>query len=520
MEKEEKRKRDLLQAWHENKCYYLRLDPGITPMFPEIPEFYFDPTVGTWYQMPELPSQVDVWGKLGFPHMACLPSEAFRETDSPLPDPALIYPPGVVKVSYLYGQPMSLDPSFNNAQIDMAEPEQPIQPQELSSVNHSNQSTRQQPRMPLCYIDPETGQEIPIPEQYNANKGNSNFRDDVRLHPTTVPSLDSLGEGNNDLILPSLRWMSDQCGVVPQGYEAEVDDKPPPTSLPDYYKNISDVHPTNAINVQARAKANAAAASDEGNNQSKSSYSREKSNALTIKLPSSWRIAKDSEGRIYYYNTTTKETQWQPPDGTDATQVSEDSPLHENTTSVSMTAHHIDVEEASTDSEDDDEDMKGVADDGEDLLMDEDGDESDIDEEDDNDLGLDMELDAKSLDNPQGPYSDLSAEERSLLLRFSKLSKEERQNERRQKRERDREKREYERKRRRERHGKHRKDGLVQEHLIPVSIKQGIRIWQCISPISTGVNLSCPKISRENKSAKLQLFFFFRNGVSERRLIS
>merc|ERR1712020_738952 len=144
-------------------------------------------------------------------------------------------------------------------------------------------------------------------------------------------------------------------------------------------------------------------------------------------------------------------------------------------------------------------------------LIDEDGDESDIDEEDDGDLNLDMDLDAKSLDNPQGPYSDLSVQERTLLLRFSKLSKEERQHERRQKRERDREKREYERKRRRERHGKHRKDGLVQEHLIPVSIKQGIRIWKCISPISTGVykiNLSCPKISRENKSAKLQLFFF------------
>ena len=39
-----------------------------------------------------------------------------------------------------------------------------------------------------------------------------------------------------------------------------------------------------------------------------------------------------------------------------------------------------------------------------------------------------------------------------------------------QKRERDREKREYERKRRRERHGKHRKDGLVIERFIPVSI--------------------------------------------------
>jgi len=39
--------------------------------------------------------------------------------------------------------------------------------------------------------------------------------------------------------------------------------------------------------------------------------------------------------------------------------------------------------------------------------------------------------------------------------------------ERRQKREQNREKREYEKKKRRERHGKHRRDGLVQEHFIP-----------------------------------------------------
>ena len=137
----------------------------------------------------------------------------------------------------------------------------------------------------------------------------------------------------------------------------------------------------------------------------------------------------------------------------------------------------------SPDSEDEDEEMEGIEDNTEESIMDEDGDESDIDEEEeDADLNIDMDLDAKSLNNPQGPYSDLSAQERNLLFvlqmkkkEFSKLSKEERQNERRQKRERDREKREYERKRRRERHGKHRKDGLVTEHLIPVLIFY--RLW-------------------------------------------
>ena len=64
-----------------------------------------------------------------------------------------------------------------------------------------------------------------------------------------------------------------------------------------------------------------------------------------------------------------------------------------------------------------------------------------------------------------------------MLKSSRKKSKEERQNERRYKRERDREKREYEKKRRRERHGKHRRDGLVQEHLIPVSL-----IWNPEKP--------------------------------------
>ena len=47
-----------------------------------------------------------------YPKMANMPVEAFRETDEPLPDPAKIYPPGVVPISYFFGPPMSVsDPS-------------------------------------------------------------------------------------------------------------------------------------------------------------------------------------------------------------------------------------------------------------------------------------------------------------------------------------------------------------------------------------------------------------------------
>ena len=456
MEKEEKRKRDLLQAWHENKCYYLRLDPSITPMFPEIPEFYFDPTVGTWYQMPELPPQVDVWGKLGFPHMARLPKEAYRETDSPLPDPTLIYPPGVVKVSYLYGQPMSLDPSYNNAQIDIPEPEPEILPQN-SSVRRENSSLSPLSRhnLPMSYIDPETGQEVPIPEEQD--RSNMNFHQ--QNVQQTIPTLVNSGnEYSRDLISPAFSGVSEQCNLS-QPHDPIESNNIVLSTGPSYQRDRSNsISPSSLTSKQNSTNSYSKSNYD---SQLKSNLANRKTGTVMVKLPSSWRVTRDSRGRVYYYNMRTKETQWVPPQGTETL---EETTI-QNQSDEGQSSHQIDVLGTAPESDDDIDDGSKV-----DSPMDEDGDESDIDEDDDADLNLDMDLDAKSIDNPQGPYSDLSDQERNILLRFSKLSKEERQNERRQKRERDREKKEYERKRRRERHGKHRKDGLVTEHLIPVCI--------------------------------------------------
>ena len=464
MEKEEKKKRDLLQACHENKCYYLRLDPAITPMFPEIPEFYFDPTVGTWYQMPELPPQVDVWGKLGFPHMARLPKEAYRETDSPLPDPTLIYPPGVVKVSYLYGQPMSLDPSFNHAQVDIPEPEQAIFSEELTFRKKISNPTGDLHAIPLSYIDPDTGQEVAIPEEKHYNTSYIPVVQQIALQPIPASSIETESEHHNDLISPSYYRESDQCSANVHDNSVDLD-KPSPTSMPCYQKDIPDSFSPNFPKEQVSKTTKIPATADEGNNQSKFSYTKRKSGIVAMKLPASWRTTRDKEGRAYYYNSRTGQVLWVPPPGTECLEDT-DSCNQNPARNINSSSHQVDMLGGTPESEDEDMDD----DNPEGSLIDEDGDESDIDEEDEGDLTPDMELDAKSLDNPQGPYSDLSAQERNLLLRFSKLSKEERQHERRQKRERDREKKEYERKRRRERHGKHRKDGLVTEHLIPVCI--------------------------------------------------
>ena len=175
--------------------------------------------------------------------------------------------------------------------------------------------------------------------------------------------------------------------------------------------------------------------------------------------------ALDPEGRIYYYNKKTRETQWEPP-------VTDDI---QSATEIKST--EVQIETASTASEDDE-------------CMDLDAEENceDSDDEDENDSDQEDEQ-SKSKSGSGGSLknegfhsglnevdSDLSETEKLLLLRNSrKKTKEERQHERRQKREQNREKREYEKKRRRERHGKHRRDGLVQEHFIPVSPFFGLK---------------------------------------------
>jgi len=192
-EEREKAARAQLQAMHENKCYYLKMDPAVTPMFPQVPAYYYDPTVGTWYQMPDLGTpQVEVtWGYAG---MACLPPHAYREDDPELPRPENIYPPGVVKVSFLYGQPMSIDPEYCQAQQERK--------RRRSGAGGSSTSGGGPPHPPLPSQDqppPPPAEDIPLPKT-----------------PSKASSTSVIEELNRQLNLPQFYVDPDcRCCLIP-----------------------------------------------------------------------------------------------------------------------------------------------------------------------------------------------------------------------------------------------------------------------------------------------------------------
>lgn len=382
LEEKERAKRLKLQQQHENKCYYLRLDPALTPIFPQYPEYFLDSN-GQWAPMP--PAYPEIEMSWGYAKMAHLPLEAFRDDDPELPNPSYYYPPGVVEVSYLYGPP--------------AEEQQPEEDPEHAYLMES------EPQPDEVVFDP------------NKPPPTANY----------VPFLSSEGAEEPHLFA--------------------ANSQPPPTAQPDY-EGATDAplpvaHPSvAAANVGFHSLPSSAPANSNG---------YETRPDIVIRLPPRWRSAKTAEGRTYYYNSKTKETRWDPPD---SAETETDRVLAEYENGEVL---YGEIETASTDSDDP-------------LEHDEDGDTDDEDEDEEEE-----EAENGKRANMENISSDLSAQEKELLMP-KKKSREERKHERRQKRERDREKREYERKRRRERHGRHRKAGLVQEHLIPVCISHFLRL--------------------------------------------
>lgn len=366
--------------------------------------------------------------------MANMPVEAFKDTDDPLPDPSKIYPPGVVPISYFFGPPMSLDPRFS----------------EIKEAKKAEQEA-----MPITYIDPESGYELPIPE---LSPEEFEALERKRPKPEKAPSLDDFDEAPDATEVFTFLNRDDKAVEEDISKLLSFDDLPLPApekatnNLSSKQPDVSYLPPISPANQNVSAAEGSKKPVSRMAANSNGTASNPASEVVVIKLPPDWRITKDPEGRVYFYNKVTREVSWEPP-----TASAEDN---DQTEVVSENVLEIETVTSASEAEDENE-------------QEEDGEESDDEEEDDSDKeddGKKANLEAMASSASEVMVSDLSEQEKELLLGNSRRkTKEERQHERRQKRERDREKREYEKKRRRERHGKHRRDGLVQEYFIPVS---------------------------------------------------
>ena len=47
-ERQEKEQRETILQLHRHKCQYLCLDPDETPLFPQFPEYFYNPEHGEW----------------------------------------------------------------------------------------------------------------------------------------------------------------------------------------------------------------------------------------------------------------------------------------------------------------------------------------------------------------------------------------------------------------------------------------------------------------------------------------
>lgn len=417
-ETREKERRVLLQKQHENKCYYLRLNAALTPMFPQYPEYFLDHT-GQWAAMPPPYPEVEVtWG---YATMAHLPLEAFSDRDPPLPNPSYYYPPGVVEVSYLYGMPPEEEP------VEVAPPILPEEPQEPFIDLRKIELPPENPPPP----PPPVPRISMMEEDEDESSSSGSSTSSIHRHTQQQPPMPS------DPIPFLSSESSDQIPFLSNDRNI-----PLTTELEFTQENSSDLtHPEPSMQTDSQ-RASSTVVPSFSTIPTSTNSNGYLSASIVIRLPPKWKTAKSAEGRTYYYNCQTKETRWDPP-----IVAGEDEGVEE------VDSLMMDLETASTDS---DEPMEPKEEDG-----DTDDEDDDDDDEEEGSLKQDNQTELEII------ASDLSAQEKELLL-TKKKSREERRHERRQKRERDREKREYERKRRRERHGRHRKAGLVQEHLIPV----------------------------------------------------
>jgi len=413
-EQRQKMLRAALAARHTQCCRLLGLHAPETPMLPHYPEFYL--SGGKWIPMPAPPLPVPDEREWIPPLMAVLPPEAYRPGDPPLPHPRQIYPPGVC-------------------------PEEPPPPSPPPPRTPEATDTFQD----ICkYYD----------RLYYRGEAGEALEDRVRAASRSPsPPISSkrarLSPVSCSPLLPSI--------------------SPPPGSVttlsPGDYRSPSPVSrpTTTSLVTPSLSRSPPREEEDELCSQPLSSSTLLPPGSPVLPLPPShpvgppllearlqpkWRATRDpASGRLYYYHKVTRLVQWMVPwwSGPGLEGVTE-SP-----------GKGLSIETNDTDNEEE------RGEDGEDTDTEDDSDEEDVDITESKDEGPEDE---------QIPDSDLSASEKRMLMRMRGRTKEERTTIRRMKKERDKERREQERVISRERHTRHRRDGLVMEHLVPARISE------------------------------------------------
>ena len=431
---------------HADKCKYLSLNPEMTPFFDEYPEYHFDFGLNKWIPMPPPTHTFTPFkNNMPLPRMAVLPLEAFRPGER-VESNRRYYPPGVVEDSTMFEAYFNCNNSEDDVNMN-------VEQQDHQEPQHDDVASQQQP--PPKSID-FLSSEV----------------------PNEIPFLDAVSSAVRG----------------PEKRESEFDDDKCLEQPDNNCSNENNVAVDMDIIKLNRCSGNASSSS------STSSSRQSEPPPLVIRLPPNWNVARDCMGNVYYYNSVTRESQWEPPvfNEEDYDEVEDDG---EET---------VEMETASPENNDDKQQQQQQQQQQQrQQQRDEDTDDEDEEDEQNN---VQTEKIADDL------ASDLSAQEKELLLTRKRRSKAERRFERKQKKERDREKREYERKRRRERHGKHRRNGLVKEHLIPVSLLITILLHSLllvfIGPIVDEVMTSSKRLVCTTYSLETCIIIFSHSFIS------
>jgi hypothetical protein len=196
---------------------------------------------------------------------------------------------------------MSLDPSL----LPVAPPLPPMPPP--VDVNEIPLPVP----LPTTYIDSATGEEVPIPEIQPGYVPQNGGDDSAFVtsptkklsRPDFAPSLHSALENpiTNGFEQEPVAWLAKQIETHPH-YLVEYDSAPS--------SQISQLErPAAAGSFVPIAQAVSTTPVSAASNGNKKSGKVE----IVVKLPLHWKMAKDPEGRPYYYHARTKETRWEPP---------------------------------------------------------------------------------------------------------------------------------------------------------------------------------------------------------------